>query len=544
MRSNAEPSQGETINGTANEHLRAGGQMHCSALGTLRLAMQSSAEGVSQFVLRTPGDDAFPFGTAAELLHREQQVLAGFSSPYVPAVHGLTSSPPGTLRSYIDGVSLAEVLHLASAQAGRFCFMAVIDVLRALQSLHTRTDAMGPTVHQAPTPRHIIVGVDGIARLIDFTQAFAPGLPWTPQVLQRIRPSEMAPEHALAPARVDTRCDLYIAGLTLYQVLTGQPLARSESAGDPLQRLLRGSAPTLIGTPASHLAELDFTLARVLARTRTDRLSSAGELADELQEAGSRLDLVSNRQEIGDFVRQLQAQSAARLQVATPSDVETLRTWKALAAPESQTLQGVGSAPLPTDVRQLLAGLPLSAYELPAAKPAVPPASKPAPKAAELDVQGKLREMDRRTFHFLSGRSLPLVTRAVWSRALRNRGALTAFALSVLLLSGVAAAALKWQSPTPTPHALRNNPAVAKRGRAQPPAPRQAAEPIPPALPAQNEGRTRSDSKDTQAGTVHTEARPPESSTPSQARPRPLWRRPVQSPAEVKQDRLPSNPYQ
>jgi serine/threonine-protein kinase len=102
----------------------------------------------------------------------------------------------------------------------------VADVARGLHAAHELTDAEGRTlglVHQDVTPHNIVVGYDGISKLLDFGVARVAIEGGSRTETVRGKPAYLAPEQ-LQLGRVDRRTDLFALGIVLHEVLTGRRL--------------------------------------------------------------------------------------------------------------------------------------------------------------------------------------------------------------------------------------------------------------------------------------------------------------------------------
>ena len=85
-------------------------------------------------------------------------------------------------------------------------------------------------VHRDVSPQNVLVGVDGVARVLDFGVAKAAG-----RASQTTREGQlkgklayMAPEQ-VAAAQVDRRADVYAAGVVLWELLAGRRLMQASA---------------------------------------------------------------------------------------------------------------------------------------------------------------------------------------------------------------------------------------------------------------------------------------------------------------------------
>jgi Protein kinase domain len=231
-------------------------------------------------------------------------------SPNVLRVLAVHEDPePFLVLEHVQGVVLSTLLaETLDQEVLRYVFPILVDVLAGLEVLHGYRDPTGTAaslVHGAPSARHVLIGEDGVARLIDLTHATGPGFSVAARRSLRLLPGEMAPEQVLAPMHVDARCDLFIVGSVLWRALTGQPLFAHEQREEALQQLLR--KPILAPSEAGSLLgkRFDRICLRALARARAERYASAAEMARELKAEAERAGLYASRDEIASLVRTL-----------------------------------------------------------------------------------------------------------------------------------------------------------------------------------------------------------------------------------------------
>ena len=94
-------------------------------------------------------------------------------------------------------------------------------------------------------------------------------------------PYYLSPEQALGQT-VDARCDIYSLGVMTYEMLTGQKPYHAGSAQELLGKHVHEPVPVL---PAPH-EHLQPVLARMMAKDRGERYSSAHALLDDLRQRG------------------------------------------------------------------------------------------------------------------------------------------------------------------------------------------------------------------------------------------------------------------
>lgn len=190
---------------------------------------------------------------------------------------------------FVEGKDLTQILIKQSRARKQVpveaaCYM-LAETARALEYAHARKDRDGSPlgiVHRDVSPHNILVSYDGEVKLTDFGIAKAknhvtlskPGV-----ILGKF--AYMSPEQAHGEL-IDARTDIYAAGITLYETLTGRRLFYSE---DPLQTLAKVRNPK-VPLPSRYNSritpELDALVMRALAPDPRDRFQTARELSTAL----------------------------------------------------------------------------------------------------------------------------------------------------------------------------------------------------------------------------------------------------------------------
>jgi serine/threonine-protein kinase len=252
------------------------------------------------------------------------------------------------VMEYVAGESLARLLLEArgrSLPAPRSVGVAiVVDALSGLHAAHRARSEDGvdlEIVHRDVSPQNILVGKDGITRLVDFgiaraavrAQATREG-----QLKGKLR--YMAPEQLRGKRDVTLRVDVYAAGVVLWEVLTGEKLFDGESEAEVFGNVLEGVVPPP-STRADLPAELDRVVLRALARDPEARFSTALEMAEALQGALQ----PASRQEVGAWVEELVGDVLARRAEALPPQDGPRDS--AAPSPRERPLRPGDSAPPP-----------------------------------------------------------------------------------------------------------------------------------------------------------------------------------------------------
>jgi serine/threonine-protein kinase len=191
---------------------------------------------------------------------------------------------------YVHGLSLANLWANASL-AGHaidptLATTIVSQVLHGLHAAHeVAADDGSPLclVHRDVSPKNILVGADGIARVLDFGIAKALGRAHTTRAGDlRGTLAYMAPEHFLGEG-VDRRTDVYAASIVLWELLTGARLFAKTDERETAGAVLRGEIEPPSRRVKGLNPALDAIVCKGLAREPSARFLTAGEMACALE---------------------------------------------------------------------------------------------------------------------------------------------------------------------------------------------------------------------------------------------------------------------
>ena len=225
------------------------------------------------------------------MLIDEARLAARLHHPNIAPVLDVVASQGELLVviEYVAGAPLSLLLKRAAkrdlAIDPSIAVAIVGSLLRALHAAHEATGDDGQPlgiVHRDVSPQNILVGDDGVVRLVDFGIAKAAGRIQTTRDGQRKgKLAYMAPEQIEGGA-IDRRCDLYAAAIVLWELLTSGPLYGAEDEHAVLVRRLEPLVAPSARRPTVPGSFDDVTL-RGLEREARRRFPTARAMAEALE---------------------------------------------------------------------------------------------------------------------------------------------------------------------------------------------------------------------------------------------------------------------
>ncbi|WP_155797910.1 serine/threonine-protein kinase, partial [Sorangium cellulosum] len=183
--------------------------------------------------------------------------------------------------------------------------------LHGLHAAHEATAEDGAPlllVHRDVSPHNVLVGEDGVARVLDFGVAKSAGRAQITRDGQlKGKLAYMSPEQ-IAGEPLDRRADVYSAGVVLWETLTGERLFEGRGEALSILRLLQAGVDPPSARRPGVPPELEAITLRALARDPDDRFPTARAMALALEETG----LAASTSEVGDWVTSLAGESLAQ----------------------------------------------------------------------------------------------------------------------------------------------------------------------------------------------------------------------------------------
>jgi eukaryotic-like serine/threonine-protein kinase len=337
--------------GTANVHLGqvrgAAGFVRAVAIKMLHPALTQDAELVAAMI-------------------DEAHVVSNIRHPnVVPMLDVLSEAGELYLvMEYVHGDSLAQLVKETRRRGEHIPHSVVVgiavDVLRGLHAAHEAVDERGASlaiVHRDVSPKNIMVGADGVTRVVDFGIAKATVRAQTTQEGQlKGTLGYMSPEQ-LGSASIDRRSDIFAAGIVVWELLAGRRLFQADSAGEVVGRVLLApiAVPSSVGQGVS--AALDAAVMRALARERGERYLTAQAFADALVAAAP----PAGAREIGAWVANLAAETLSRRTRAMRASTEQAEPAKVTQEDATApTARDQAAVPQATAIEEAPVALPVA----------------------------------------------------------------------------------------------------------------------------------------------------------------------------------------
>ncbi|MEO8796336.1 MAG: serine/threonine-protein kinase, partial [Polyangiaceae bacterium] len=268
-------------------------------MGTVAIARRVGAAGFERLVVtKRVHPRLLAQASYRRMIRDEALLLARVHDAHVVPILDVVDADGELMLvlEYVESMSLAELLASAKVRGERVPLPViariVVDALAGLHAAHDCLDEHGGPlgiIHRDVSPQNVIVGTDGVSRLVDFgiAKATAPtdeSAETTTGDVIKGKVRYLSPEQ-IKQTPLDRRSDVFSAGVMLYEAATGRRLIAAADEGDVLLGTLLGDFdPPSKHDPAIPEA-LDAVLLHALAVDREERFATAAELGEAIEEA-------------------------------------------------------------------------------------------------------------------------------------------------------------------------------------------------------------------------------------------------------------------
>lgn len=289
----------------------------------------------------------------------EARLAARIRHPNVVGTIDIQQDEQGLLlvMDYIEGPSMSQILRALGKQKKSLpldiTLRIMLDVLAGLHAAHELCGSNGEplnVVHRDVSPQNILVGTDGIARIMDFGVARAESrIATTRGGDAKGKITYMAPEQALQK-EMDRRVDVYAAALVFWELLTGRRLLRGDNDMVIMNLIFHGNHAAPHEVNDSVPRELSDVVMRGIERDRDNRYPTTAAFADAVDQVVRALHLsVASPKTVGAFVRDLNLHksasdvASASRPLPAPASIRTLPS-----VPPPSGISGVTAASVTT----------------------------------------------------------------------------------------------------------------------------------------------------------------------------------------------------
>jgi serine/threonine protein kinase len=212
------------------------------------------------------------------------------------------------IMDYVRGESLSKLLRTAR-KAGqrippRIAASIICGFLHGLHAAHEAKNERGDRidlVHRDVSPQNVLVGADGIPRVLDFGIAKAAGRIQVTRDGQIKGKLAYMPPEQLSGRELTRAVDIYASGVVMWETLTGERLFKGETESETLAKILRDPVVPPSAVVPGLTTAFDAPLLKALSRDAKQRHVTARALAFELEKCVG----VASATEVGEWVENL-----------------------------------------------------------------------------------------------------------------------------------------------------------------------------------------------------------------------------------------------
>jgi eukaryotic-like serine/threonine-protein kinase len=209
---------------------------------------------------------------------REAAAAGGLSHPNIVTIFdvGEDEGLPFIAMEYVRGETFTDVLGLRPPLSVLRKLQLVEEVCAGLAHAHE-----AGIVHRDIKPANLIVGSEGIVKILDFgiAKLSSSGITLPGMILGTL--NYMAPEQVRGEA-VDARVDIFAVGAVLYELLTHRQAFPGRASSEVLDKILRGTPAPIAEVYPDVDPRLVDLVAHALEKNRDQRIPEVALLQKEL----------------------------------------------------------------------------------------------------------------------------------------------------------------------------------------------------------------------------------------------------------------------
>jgi eukaryotic-like serine/threonine-protein kinase len=294
------------------------------------------------------------------------------------------------VMEHVDGPSLAEILDVLYRD-GRLIPVElacgiVSQVAVGLAHAHERALPDGTPlgiIHRDVAAENILIGRDGVPKLLDFGLAKILGHSLTEPGVVRGRPRSLSPEQARGD-EIDARSDLFALGAILFELVSGEQLYPDEGVGSLLFKVASGNYESVASrVPEGTDPDLVRIIARAVAKDPEDRYPSARQMERELAAFRAARGMRLSSRELADLVDSVFPRVLAQRQKSSGGKPGELEGRTIHLSPDRESQSGPHVPATEVRPRPAAAGIPVRTPRSARAQAFDPVPANEAPDASE-----------------------------------------------------------------------------------------------------------------------------------------------------------------
>lgn len=257
-------------------------------MGTVYLCRVTGEGGFRRlFALKVIRDHLSRNDEYVRMLLQEARIASRLHHPNVVGIIdiGMLSGQHYLVMDYVEGCTFADLLKVhTKSRPPQLIIPILLDALTGLDAAHTLSDDDGTPlnlVHSDFSPHNMLIGTNGICMISDFGISKAADALQEPGVT-RGKPGYLSPEQVRGD-RVDSRADIFAAGVVLWNALTGEQLFHADTPEGTLRQVLYKEIPPPSTAGLRPPSCFDAVCLKALHRNPDKRYQTAHDMLIELR---------------------------------------------------------------------------------------------------------------------------------------------------------------------------------------------------------------------------------------------------------------------
>ncbi|MDD5449295.1 MAG: protein kinase [Candidatus Omnitrophica bacterium] len=216
--------------------------------------------------------------SAVERFYREAQCMARLEHPNIIKVFdfGITKGNHYFAMEFIDGRTLKSIVKQSGPLAANEAMDIILQVGQALAYAHGKG-----MIHRDIKSGNIMVDKEGRAKVMDFGLVQIPEITRVTTEGSVVGTAEYMSPEQISDGEIDSRSDIYSLGITMYEILTGNPPFKADTYQAVLMKHKYELPPPMRGKAIP--PELEMITFKALAKDVSQRYQHVQDMLDDIE---------------------------------------------------------------------------------------------------------------------------------------------------------------------------------------------------------------------------------------------------------------------